>query len=98
MLLVPEDSLRNRWVNFEIHVQWSTRDSGFFRVYVDGVQKVDYWGPTYYSGEPYLKYGVYRSFVSRYTGSRLPGQVALFANVRAAQNREGLKPPAGLKR
>jgi len=44
--------------------------------------------------EVYLKYGVYRSFVSRYRNAigvrDVPTQIAFFSGVTAARAREGL--------
>ncbi len=94
-LLVPDADLRGRWHRFEIHARWSRERVGFFHVYVDGVRRADYRGPTMTADEVYLKYGVYRSFVSRYKDARdadaVPPQVAYFANVRGAKVREALQ-------
>lgn len=93
-LLIPDEDLRGHWHRLEIHARWSRAPDGFFRVYVDGVQRSDYAGVTASADEIYLKYGVYRSFVSRYKAAKnvaeVPGQIAFFADLQSAQTREGL--------
>jgi len=91
--LLPEAALRGRWHKIEMHVRWSRNMDGFFRVWVNGEQKVNYAGRTFYGTDAYFKYGVYRSFLSRATAKPAPGQTVLYANVRAADTREGLAPP-----
>lgn len=93
-LLIPDEDLLGRWHRFEIHARWSGKPDGFFRVYVNGVQRSDYAGLTMTADEVYLKYGVYRAFVSRYKDAKnvtgVPGQTAYFAGMTSAPTREGL--------
>lgn len=94
--LITEADLRGKWHQIEIHVNW-TQDSqdGFFRVWVNGEQKVDYKGTTTTNNRPYLKYGVYRSFMKRYKnkhgGEDAPGQIVYFANVKRGNSRESIQ-------
>ncbi|MBO6783296.1 MAG: polysaccharide lyase [Alphaproteobacteria bacterium] len=93
-LLIPETELRGRWHRFEVHARWSRGPDGFFTVYVNGDARADYRGVTMTAHEVYLKYGVYRTFVSRYRDARgvdaVPAQVAYFADMRGASTRAGL--------
>ena len=95
--LIDEKALRGRWHRIEVQARWSRKEDGFMRVWVDGNQKVDHAGPTMDADEVYFKYGVYRSFLSRYKTARkvdaVPPQVAYFANVRRSATREGLAAP-----
>ena len=95
--LIPETELRGRWHRIEVQAKWSRESDGFLRVWVNGEQKVDYAGRTMTADFVYFKYGVYRSYVSRYknaTGSdAVPAQTALYANVRRSATRDGLLPP-----
>jgi hypothetical protein len=88
--------LRGRWNRIEVHVKWSTRKDGFLDVYVNGTKKVAYRGKTMTAQNVYFKYGVYRSFLSRYkkaNGTKeVPGQTAYYANVKRADSRDGLRP------
>jgi len=45
---------RNVWYDFVYHVKWSWNSDGFFKAWVNGVQKLDHHGPTLYQD-----YGVY---------------------------------------
>lgn len=94
-LLIPKELLRGRWHKIEIEVLWSQKQNGYFRVWHNGERKVDYQGPTKESQEVYFKYGLYRSFLSRYTNSKnklAPPQVVFFSNVKRAKLRKGLSP------
>lgn len=87
--LMPADQLRGRWWRIEMHAKWSTGKDGQIRLYVNGEQMAERRGPNMTATKVYFKYGVYRSFISRY-GHPVPTQTAYFADVRKAKNREGL--------
>ena len=95
--LIEDADLRGRWHRIEVHARWSRDADGFMRVWVDGEAKVDHAGPTMDAETVYFKYGVYRSFLSRYTTARnadaVPTQIAYYANVRRAATRAELSPP-----
>jgi Polysaccharide lyase len=92
--LIDEARLRGQWHHIEMQVRWSRQTDGFLRVWVNGEQRVDYFGPTFHAAEVYFKYGVYRGFLSRARARPVGTQVVYFANVRAARAREGLTPAA----
>jgi hypothetical protein len=51
---------KNVWYDFVYHVKWSSGSDGFFKAWVDGVQKLDHRGPTVYTGQGcYLKLANY---------------------------------------
>jgi hypothetical protein len=92
-LLIPEGKLRGRWHDIIVHAKWSKDESGFIRVWVNGVLKVKHSGPlTKYSHPIYFKYGIYRSFLSRYKNAnnidKVPIQVVYFDEVRKGRSRE----------
>lgn len=95
-LLVPGGEWRGRWHRIETHVRWSRGDDGVFQVWADGVAKYDYRGPTMTADSVFFKYGVYRSFISRYKkaagASEVPAQTAYYAAVRRSPTRDGLAP------
>lgn len=94
--LIPASALRGCWHRVEIQAKWRRDGEGLFRVWVNGDKKVDWTGPTMTAETVYFRFGVYRSFVSRYLksteASTVPGQTAYFANVRKAKTRDGLRP------
>lgn len=93
-LLIPENRLRGRWHQIVIFARWRKDAGGLFRVFVDDELKSEHRGATVTADEVYLKYGVYRAFVSRYRTAHdtdtVPAQVAYFASVASASAREGL--------
>ena len=71
-------------------------DIGFFRVWVNGKLSYKYNGPTKSKGKKvYQKFGVYRSFMSRYKMAKnvdlVPGQVVYFDEVRTGKSCSKLK-------
>jgi len=96
--LIEEADLRGRWHRIEVHAKWSRGADGVFQVWVNGTQKVDHHGPTMSAPLVFFKYGVYRSFLSRYKEAKgtdaVPAQTAYYANVRRAATREGLNASA----
>ena len=68
--LIDKKDFRGKWHKIKLHVKWSRKNDGFFKVWVNGKQKVDYKGKTMSASQVYFKYGVYRSFMSRYKNSK----------------------------
>ena len=95
--LIDEEDLREKWHRIEVHAKWSGKKDGFFKVWVNGEQKVDYSGRTMTATKTYFKYGIYRSFLRRYKTAKrskeVPGQIVYYTNVRRADSREGLAVP-----
>lgn len=96
--LIDESDLRGKWHRIEVHANWAKNDTGFFKVWVNGEQKVDYSGETITASKTYFKYGIYRSYLSRYKATKgvddVPTQIVYYANVKRAKTREGLTTPA----
>jgi hypothetical protein len=94
--LINKDNFKGKWHRIEVNAKWAKNSDGFFKVWVNGVQKVDYKGQTMTANANFFKYGVYRSFMSRYEnnndGQDAPGQTVYFANVKRSKIREGLQP------
>lgn len=90
--LIKKKDLRGKWHKIEVNVHWSRSRDGFFKVWVNGEQKVDFKGKTMNKKLAYFKYGIYRSFLSRYHSKVIPAQIVYYANVRKYTTREGLLP------
>ena len=58
--LIDEKDLRGVWHDILVHARWSRKDDGFFRVWVNGTQRVDRDGKTMTKSKVYFKYGIYR--------------------------------------
>jgi hypothetical protein len=95
--LIPQNDLQGKWHRIEVQTKWSRGGDGFFRVWTDGVRKVNYAGPTMTADKVYFKYGLYRSFLTRYRAAKhvdaVPAQTIYFTNVRRSATREGLAAP-----
>lgn len=92
-LLIPEEGFREKWHDIIVHARWSKKNDGFIRVWVNGFLKANYSGAlTRYDHPIYFKYGVYRSFLSRYKSShntdRVPAQIVYYDEVRRGMSRE----------
>lgn len=95
-LLIPEAQMRGRWHDVIVHARWSKGMDGLVEVWVNGVLKARVPGPnTNVDGPIFFKYGVYRSFVSRYRnryGVPPPPQVAYFDEVHKGRTRADVYP------
>ena len=93
--LMTAAELNGKWHNVILHVKWSNGKDGLFEVYIDNVPKYAYTGPTLEGKTVYFKYGIYRTYLTRYEAKfnvkALPTQVLYFNNVRRANTRTGLK-------
>ncbi len=94
--LIDESSLRGKWHKIEVQAHWSKDSDGFFKVWVNGALKVDYKGATMSAERVYFKYGLYRSFLSRYAKAgklgQVPAQTAYYACVKRGNSRAAIQP------
>lgn len=88
--LLSAEELKGQWQHIELEVHWAKDKSGLFNVWVNKVQKLSYKGPTIKSGSYFFKYGLYRSFLKRWTKKQMiPDQVIYFSDLKMTKiNRE----------
>ena len=93
--LIPAQEFRGRWHRIWIEAKWSADGDGFFDVYVNGKRALQLKGGTAPgAGDIYMKYGVYRAFVSRYTGQTgeaPPTQIAYYTKLRKGPTRNDVR-------
>jgi len=88
--------LRGNWHKIEVHAKWTKKNSGFFKVWIDGEQKVDYSGPTMKGQDIHFRYGISRQGMSKYKEkynlNTIPTQRVFYSNVKRADSRKDLEP------
>ena len=94
--IINQEEMVSRWNDILINANWTDKNIGFFRVWVNGKLSYKYYGPTKTKGKKvYQKFGVYRSFMSRYKMAKnvdlVPGQVVYFDEVRTGKSCSKLK-------
>jgi len=84
-----------QWNKIEVNAKWSDGNDGYFRVYVNGKLNVNFGGKTASASKLYFKYGIYRSFVSRYKivshGKVPPTQIIYFTKVKRGSSRDSIQ-------
>ena len=79
--LIDEDELLSQWHELSVHAKWGS-DSGFFKVWVNNVKKVNFVGTTCRRCRLRLGYGIIRSGLDQYykfyPGNDLPTQVIYY--------------------
>lgn len=87
--LLNDDEFRDAWHDILVHARWSVTE-GFFRVWVNGKQRVGYDGPTRIDGAGlvYHKYGIYRV-----ADCANPPAVAYFSDLRMGSTRKAVERP-----
>ncbi len=93
--LIDAADFSGRWHRIEVNAKWEKDDTGFLKIWVNGDLKFEHKGRTMTADTVYFRFGIYRSFISRYRAKsgqdEVPTQIALFANVRKSSTREGLE-------
>ena len=98
--ILNQEEMLGSWNDILINANWTDKKIGFFRVWVNGKLAFKYNGPTKSKGKKvYQKFGVYRSFMSRFKASKsvdyksvsVPGQVVYFDEVRTGESCSKLK-------
>ncbi len=89
----PRNQMIGRWTKVIVNARWSTDSDGYYRIWVNGDLRDSYSGSTTNDSNEaiYFKYGIYRSFVSKYGAARPPTLVAYYRDVRRARSMDGLK-------
>ncbi len=92
--LIDEKDLRGKWHKIVVNAHWSQKKDGFFKVWVNDELMVEIKNKTMTEEYSYFKYGVYRSFMTRYkkaTGQQaVPGQIVYYTGVKKSETKEGL--------
>lgn len=89
--LAQAGAMRGRWVDFQINLDTSgAMPMAAFWVGDRMVGQASGW-TTHRPDALYVKYGLYRSFVSR-QGAPMPTQIAVFDEVRLGASREAVRP------
>lgn len=83
--LIDDADLRGKWHKFVLHVHWSKKRDGFFKIWVNDELKYEHKGRTMSKPIAFFKYGIYRSFLSR-SGGNVPTQIVYFSNVKKVVN------------
>jgi len=54
----------NKWTDFVFNVKWTHLDTGFLKVWKDGILVIDHKGPTSYNDQkgPFVKQGIYKGW------------------------------------
>ena len=87
------DDMRGKWTTIIFHVNM-TKDplKGFVKMYVNGELYNDYEGRTGYGGKFYNKFGIYHSWISRWTKvyGEYPTQVVYYDNLFRTNSKKKL--------
>ena len=83
--LTTVDAMRGRWTDVMIHLD--AREGGQMEIFLNGQRRVNTSNfIRFVPREFYVKYGIYRSFVSRH-GGPMPTQIAYYDEVRLGADR-----------
>jgi hypothetical protein len=92
--ILTDEDMRGHWTDILVHVKWTSKQNGFFRVYVNGETQPRYtWiGATKEKNRAvYYKVGIYRSFISR-GNEPTPTQIVYYDDIaRAASCNEAIQ-------
>lgn len=90
VLLLSNSNFVGKWNDILINVNWSKKNNGFFKVWVNNELKYSYKGPTKTHQQVYYKFGIYRSYMFRYNGSELPNTIAYYDEVRKGKSKKSV--------
>jgi hypothetical protein len=94
--LIDEEGLRGKWHKIEMHIKWSKKKDGFFTLWLDELKMVDYKGQTMSGKRVYFKYGVYRTYISKYYKEKsikdVPAQKAYYCCIKRGSTRDEIQP------
>jgi len=102
--VLTNDEMIGKWNDILVNVKWSKKEDGFFKVWVNNKLSYEYMGATKTKAKVYFKFGIYRSFLSKWIYSSknkkkekgVPAQVVYFDEVRTGKTKDkvvGNLPP-----
>ena len=80
-----------KWNDILIHGNFTKKENGFYKVWVNNELKYDFSGVTTEGKPSYFKFGIYQTFVSRFSKAYTkpyPTQVVYFDEIRHGKNRK----------
>ncbi len=90
-LILPYKDMIGKWNDILIYGNFTKKEDGFFKIWVNNELKYEYNGRTT-SGKPsFFKFGIYQTYVSRYSlyeERTYPTQIVYFDEVRHGNSRE----------
>ena len=99
-IILEKNDMHGNWNDILVNMNWTHKDDGFFKIWVNDKLSYHYKGPTKTKkGKPYFKFGVYRSHLSKWIKnkkSEVPTQVVYFDEVRVGKEKQdvvGNLPP-----
>ena len=98
--LLTFEEFVGKWNDIVVHARWSGGNDGWFSVWVNGDQKVDYQGKTMACEgvansniDTFFKYGVYRAAVSENPDSKTVTTIAYYDGVVRSKTKKGMFDP-----
>ena len=91
-VLVPEETLTDKWYDVVANIQWSASSSGRARFWINGKLTKDIQGRNMQPGCPvvYFKYGIYRTYLKRNENAKNITAIAYYDGVRLSKSKDGM--------
>ena len=90
-IIVPYEDMIGKWNDILIHGNFTIKEDGFFKIWVNNKLKYEYYGQTTWGKPSYFKFGIYQTYVSRFSNvykKPYPTQVVYFDEIRHGKSRE----------
>ena len=92
--LLDVKDMIGKWNDILIHINSTSKDSGFYKIWVNGNLKYEYNGAITGGKENYFKFGIYQTKVSAWPmyhpDTLYPTQVVYYDEIRAGKSRQAV--------
>ena len=91
-LLEVKDMI-GKWNDILININSTSKDKGFYKVWVNNELKYEFSGPTTKGNESYFKFGIYHTWINRWDENKrgpFPTQVVYYDEIRVGKSRESV--------
>ena len=92
--LLDVKDMIGKWNDILIHINSTSKDSGFYKIWVNGNLKYEYNGAITGGKENYFKFGIYQTKVSvwpmYHPDTPYPTQVVYYDEIRAGKSRQAV--------
>ena len=91
-VLVNNNEVRSQWTDILVHALWSSSESGFLEIFINGKLKKSLSGPNMAGAKHlYFDFGIYNAFIDECKCDRMPTQIVYFDDIRRGLSREAVE-------
>ena len=91
--LLEVNDMKGKWNDILININSTSKETGFYKIWVNNELKYEFSGPTTKGKESFFKFGIYQTWINRWDEKKkgpYPTQVVYYDEIRAGKTKESV--------